>query len=52
MRATMTGAMASMGATPMRVFRYSDTPSVNSSVPSTRCMPALTNPEGCQGSRW
>ena len=30
------GATASMGATPMRVFRYSDTPNVNSSVPTTQ----------------
>ena len=40
------GATASMGATPMRVFRYSDTPNVNSSVPTTSVAAANTRSRG------
>ena len=40
------GATASMGATPMRVFRYSDTPNVNSSVPATSVTAANTRSRG------
>ena len=47
---TAIGATASMGDTPMRVFKYIETPSVNTSVPATRCTAERKMPSGKWGT--